>query len=73
MDCFLYLKNQVSKFPTEKAFVTDLVSYIERVNEADYVQPDDKISLSTENKIRSRRQEIKGSPILDSSPKICTN
>ena len=40
VDCFMYMQSQISEFPSEKAFISSFADSIERVDQADSVQPD---------------------------------
>lgn len=54
MECYHYLKKHISRFPTEKAFLNNLASYIDRVNWADAVQPETESRENTINSVSPR-------------------
>ena len=71
MDCYLYLKEQISKFPSEKAFLHDLAYYIDRVQFADAVQPDNRSYEGGSKSPNSPRSERLDSGRSVSIPSHC--
>lgn len=62
MDCYMYMKEQISEFATEQEFITNFASSIERIHQADQVQPDGLESDIIDLPIKSSNQPANAVP-----------